>query len=82
MIFSTYQPKTTIGRKIKVYLTFPERTRKELASYDTSCLQCHWLSTNVGPQFTCGDEGGDKVRSEIEGDSSAVQSTVLIWHSR
>ena len=82
MIFSTYQPKTTVGRKIQVYLTFPERTRKELASYDTSRLQSHWLGTNVGPRFTCEDEGGDKVQSGMEGDSSAVQPTVLIWHSR
>ena len=32
----------------------------------TPCLQGQWLSSNVGPRFTCEDEGDDKV-VDVEG---------------
>ena len=63
--YDQYKTMFTSGRNIQVYLTVPERTRKRswqfAAFYDTPCLQGQWLSSNIGPRFTCEDEGDDKV---------------------
>ena len=62
--YDQYKTMFTSGRNIQVYLTVPERTRKRswqfAAFYDTPCLQGQWLSSNIGPRFTCEDEGDDK----------------------
>ena len=74
----------TSGHNIQIYLTVPERTRKRswqcVASYDTPCLQGQWLSSNVGPRFTCVDHEGDDNVVDVEGGGGlGYESKWWMW---
>ena len=74
----------TSGRKIQVYLiNSPRKDQKRswqfATSYDTPCLQGQWLSSNVGPRFTCEDEGDDKVVNMEGGGGLGYESKWWMW---